>query len=148
MSICIRHTRRQAFRWFLNKRDDVANAIKLDCRRLHACFRIFYGPFTVALLVHLRLFVSKLNYKLCFSFENWGRRGKKKRNKNYSIHYYCITLENIVPLQIFRLSILSNNVSNSIWSWIFCKYVSSLVSRFVVGLTLIDILISGFQTDP
>lgn len=126
MSICIRHTRRQAFRWFLNKRDDVANAIKLDCRHLHACFRIFYAPFTVALLVHLRLFVPSLTTNCVFRLKIGGRGRKKKgRNKNYSIHYYCITFENILPLQIFRLSILSNNVSNSIWSWIFCKYVSS-----------------------
>lgn len=135
MSICIRHTRRQAFRWFLNKRDDVANAIKLDCRRLHACFRIFYAPFTVALLVYLRLFVPSLTTNCVFRLKIGGRGRKKSEIKITRFIAYLLlhnvreypSFANIPFVDPFKQRIKLHLIVN-----ILQIRVVKLVSRFVI----------------
>lgn len=146
MSICIRHTWRQAFRWFLNKRGDVANAIKLDCRRLHACFRIFYAPFTVALLVHLRLFIPSLTTNCIFRLKI-GKEGREKSEikiipfiiiaQRSRISYTFANIPFVHPFKHVSNSILDREYFANTYRHLFCSF----------GLTLMDILTSGFQTD-
>lgn len=111
---------------------------KRDKTRLSTFTRLFPNilcpPFTVALLVHLRLFVSKLNYKLCFSFENWGRGGegrggeeKKIKITRFIIIAYNIS-ENIIVQNIPFVRSFQTTYQTPFDREYFPKYVSSLVS--------------------
>lgn len=110
---------------------------KRDKTRLSTFTRLFPNilcpPFTVALLVHLRLFVSKLNYKLCFSFENWGRGGEGRgggggiKITRFIIIAYNIS-ENIIVQNIPFVRSFQTTYQTPFDREYFPKYVSSLVS--------------------
>lgn len=130
MSICIRHTRRQAFPWFLNKRDDTVGhkAIKLGCRRLHGRFRIFYALSAVALLADLCSFASRLTANAVFR------------------PYLQLNIKTEVKWKVFKITfdnieLISEGISKRSWMWIFSSnFIRSMSWTYirVLPLTQLD----------